>query len=215
MHGVILEGIPAVGKSRVLTALRASDAFRQQPSTLVLGEHYTERAVEHRPDHDGVRHERLMYRVLAALEPLRVLSVDGPLFQRHDGRAALRYVLERFHLTNVLCHAHGDRAMLHRVENTLRLYHPTVVLCTVAPELLEARLQDSLQRRNAAWREYLLAQADDWPGVVTRYVRLQDDYRRLASQSSLPWRELDLSDDDWAAAAEQVNGILEQAVPER
>jgi len=210
VHGLILEGIPAVGKSRTLAELRASESFRQRASTLILGEHYTERAVEHRPDPDGVRHERLMYRVLAALEPLRVLSVDGPLFQRQHGQAALRYVLERFHLTNILCHAHGDEAMLQRVENTLKLYHPTLVLLTIAPEQIDERLRDSLTRRNESWREHLLSQAPDWSGVVARYVALQDDYRRLLSRSSLPWRELDLSDGDWARGAAELNALLDQ-----
>jgi len=208
LHGIILEGIPAVGKTRTLEALRAAESFRHHPSTLILGEHYTERAVEHRPDRDGVRHERLMYRVLAALEPLRVLSVDGPLFRTQDGKATLRYVLERFHLTNVLCHGHGDEGMLARVENTLKLYQPTIVLCTVAPELIGDRLRDTLARRNEGWRQFLLSQADGWDGVVQHYTELQERYRQLLAQSILPSQELDLSDGDWARAAEAVAALL-------
>ncbi len=173
MHGLILEGIPAVGKSRTLAELRASESFRQRASTLILGEHYTERAVEHRPDPDGVRHERLMYRVLAALEPLRVLSVDGPLFQRQHGQAALRYVLERFHLTNILCHAHGDEAMLQRVENTLKLYHPTLVLLTIAPAQIDERLARQPEGGTRAGASTCSAGAG-LVGVVARYVALQD-----------------------------------------
>ena len=210
MHGIILEGIPAVGKSRTLAALRASDSFRQRASTLILGEHYTERAVEHRPDPDGVRHERLMYRVLAALEPLRVLSVDGPLFKVQDGKAALRFVLERFHLTNILTHARGDEAMMQRVENTLALYHPTIVLLTVDDTVIDARLKGTLEWRNQGWRDYLESRASDWNGIVAYYRKLQDDYRKLMATSILPYQELDISDGDWERAAEALNAILDR-----
>ncbi len=215
MRGLILEGIPAVGKSRVLSALRGLPSFQERTSTLILGEHYTERAVEQLEELSAVRYERLMYRILAALEPLRVLSVEGRVFGGAGEARRLRYVLERFHLTNVLNHGHGDGAMLRRVENTLRVYEPVVVLCVVDPGLVDARLRDTLDRRSPCWRDYLARFGETWDQIVAHFVAQQREFRSLLAESVLETRVLDLSDEAFGTAAEGLDRLLDEPVPAR
>lgn len=211
MNGLILEGIPAVGKSCALQALRACPEFQQRLSTLILSEHYTERAVEHVEEVAPVRYERLMYRLLAALEPLRVLGVEGPVFADGGAKARLRYVFERFHLTNILAHANGDLAMLHRVENTLRVYQPVTVLLTVDPAEIEPRLQDTLARRNPGWQTWLLRQGRDLPAVAAHFADQQQRYRELLAAASLPGYELNVSELGYETVALRLNASLDDA----
>ncbi|NUQ01229.1 MAG: hypothetical protein HUU35_15380 [Armatimonadetes bacterium] len=211
MTGLVLEGIPGVGKSRLLAALRELPEFQARPSTLVLAEHYTERAIETAVAPAAVRYERLMYRVLSALEPLRVMTVEGRVFGAEKTR--LRYVLERFHLSNVVLHAAGDRALLRRVENTLRLYHPSTLLLLVEPSEIEARLEDSLARRNTCWRDYLFRHGRDLPEVAEHFARQQEAFQALAADSSLPVEVLDMSATSLADAARLANELLDQPCP--
>jgi len=145
MTGIILEGIPFAGKSRLLANLRAHPALAARSSLLLLGSPYTE-------DGAGERSEQLMYSLLAALEPLRVLT------------------FERFHLTNILRHAGGDRGMLKRVEGMMRFYRPTTVLLTVSEEVLAQRL----------------AAAGQPAGRVGELLAQQAAYEDLAANCSLP-----------------------------
>ncbi|MCC7493007.1 MAG: hypothetical protein IT204_11685 [Fimbriimonadaceae bacterium] len=211
MQGLILEGIPAVGKSRALAALRARPSFQGRASTLVLGEQYTERAVEAVEDVAAVRYERLMYRLLAALEPLRVLSVEGRVFQGSGAARRLRYVFERFHLTTVVLHAGGDQTMLRRIENTLRVYQPQVVLLTVSPEELSPRLRDTLSRRPPCWERYLERFGATWDDIVGGLLALQDEYRRALAASILPHLELNISQLGEAAVAARLDALLDAA----
>jgi thymidylate kinase len=162
MTGIILEGIPFAGKSRLLANLRAHPALAARSSLLLLGSPYTE-------DGAGERSEQLMYSLLAALEPLRVLTVESAGL-RADAGARLLYVFERFHLTNILRHAGGDRGMLKRVEGMMRFYRPTTVLLTVSEEVLAQRL----------------AAAGQPAGRVGELLAQQAAYEDLAANCSLP-----------------------------
>ncbi len=212
MNGVILEGIPAVGKSRVLAALRERPSFQRRLSTLVLSEHYTERAVEGEEDVAAVRYQRLMYRLLAALEPLRVLSSQGRVFDNGGDKARLRYVFERFHLTNVLTHGGGNPGMLREIENAMRIYHPVTFLLVVEATEIADRLADTLPRRNDGWREFLFRHGETMADVAAYYAEQQAGYRELAGASSLPTLELDLSRLTPAEAAARVDEALGQPV---
>lgn len=203
MKGIILEGIPASGKSRVIAALRQQPTFLRQHSTIVLGEHYTERAIEHLAAQTPDRYEMHMNRVMACLEPLRVLTVDGKVFADHGARIRLRYVLERFHLTNVARHG-GDEMMLRRVENTLNPYHPTVVLLTVPPEQIEARLRDAAERRQNGFAEYVQQYGESWAEAANFFRALQDRYLELYQHSRLAKLTIDVGSLTIDQAGEQL-----------
>lgn len=210
MNGVILEGIPAVGKTRVLQALRERDSFQRRSSTLVLGEHYTERAIEQAPAAPASRYEKLMYRLLACLEPLRVLTVEGQVFQG-AGELQLTYLFERFHLTNILTHGGSDLAMLQRVENTLRLYYPTVVLLTVAEDEIETRLRDTVERRTDCWREFLFRHGRSWDEVAFHYADQQNAFVELYGASELDKQSIDMSRTSYEDAASRIEALLHRA----
>ena len=183
--GIIIEGIPCAGKSTLLAEVRAHPAFLARQSVLMLSEHYTERAIEGRPDQRPERYEQLMYRLLAAIEPLRVLTVESDVRRRRPS-AQLLWILERFHFTNLIRHADGDLAMLKRIEGMMRFYRPTTVVITVPPEQIEAQLAASLEQRNDAWREFVFSFGADLPTVAQVFIRWQEQYLALAEASGLP-----------------------------
>ena len=183
--GIIIEGIPCAGKSTLLAEVRAHPTFLARQSVLMLSEHYTERAIEGRPDQRPERYEQLMYRLLAAIEPLRVLTVESDVLRRRPS-AQLLWVLERFHFTNLIRHADGDIDMLRRIEGMMRFYRPTTVVITVPPEQIETQLAVSLEQRNDAWREFVFSLGDDLPTVAQVFIRWQEQYLALAQASVLP-----------------------------
>jgi thymidylate kinase len=192
MNGIILEGIPCTGKSTLLRALRAHPALAPRQSLLVLSDLYTERAADGAPE----RFEHHMYRLLAAVEPLRVLTVESEALRGVDS-ARLIYLFERFHLTNILRHAGGDLDMLRRVEGMMRFYQPLTVLLHLAPELIEERLRSAGE---AAWR----AHGDDVAAAAARLAALQEDYVRLAAACTLPTVTIAADDEALERVAELV-----------
>ncbi|MBI2302185.1 MAG: hypothetical protein HYU66_25055 [Armatimonadetes bacterium] len=202
MKGIILEGIPAGGKTRLIDALRRRPELLARPSTLVLGEHYTERAVEGLPHPGPHRYEQLAYRVLGMLEPLRVMTIEGRVFGGSGVDLRLRYILERFHLTAAACHAAGDLGMFRRIENALLPYHPLLVLVTLPPERIEERLRDTLPRRPECWRQFLFRQGATWEAIASFYTAQQTLYRELLAHSRLPTLEIDGTREPEEAAAE-------------
>ncbi|MBI5835160.1 MAG: hypothetical protein HZB16_22880 [Armatimonadetes bacterium] len=183
--GIVIEGIPCAGKSCLLAEIRAHPTFLARQSVLMLSEHYTERAIEGRPDQRPERYEQLMYRLLAAIEPLRVLTVESDVLRRRPD-AQLLWVLERFHFTNLIRHANGDLDMLRRIEGMMRFYRPTTVVITVPPEQIEAQLAGSLDHRNVAWRDFVFSLGPDLASVAQVFTQWQEQYLALAEASTLP-----------------------------
>lgn len=204
MTGIIVEGIPGCGKAEALARFRAHPRAAALRSLVVLGEHYTERAIEHRQQRAPERYEQLMYRILAALEPLRVLTVEGDVFEQEPA-ARLVYLVERFHLTNVLRHADGDPMMLKRVEGMMRFYNPHTLLIVADPGQLEARLRAAAAQRPAAWRAGLWAGGEDWETAARWCAELQEGYLRLAAHCTLPTEVIDVS-------TVGVEGVVERMV---
>lgn len=111
------------------------------------------------------------------------------------------WILDRFHLSTAAFQArHRGRAPdFAWLEERLLPLGFRIVLCTRRPDTFEtareARLAVSANP----------AQYDD----LDRFRVEQEDLRALAAKSRLPVLEVDLSDDDTAAAADRVAGWLE------
>lgn len=194
MTGIILEGIPGCGKAQVLRELRGHPRLTARGSMLVLSSPYTERAIEHRIARPPERYEQLVYRLLAALEPLRVLTVEGSLFARQPA-AQLVWLFERFHLTNVIRHGGGDPGMLKRMEGMMRFYNPQTVLLTLSADALAERVAQ------------LPAPAD--PAALTaQYLALQQSYVELAARSTLPTHTLVVDELGVAGVVNKVAELL-------
>lgn len=190
MKGILLEGVPSVGKSTVLGFLRRHPALAQAPSLLVLADHYTELAAG-RVGRRLQRRERLLYRVLGALEPLRVLSVEAPIFAEND-ILQLRFVLEGFHLAVAAGYGDSDRNVFDRIEKALLPYHPLLVLLRAGRETYAERLREALEERPEEVTRRMARLGDSFDAMLTEGLALQDRFLELFAVSRLETLLIDL-----------------------
>ena len=106
------------------------------------------------------------------------------------------WIVDRFHVSARACQvqAHRRDPDFSWLDPRLRAIGFRHVLCVRRPETFEAA---RAERRKVSGKP---SQYDD----LDRFVREQDLFRRLVAESTLPWLEVDVSDDDVAAAAERI-----------
>lgn len=111
------------------------------------------------------------------------------------------WIVDRFHLSTQMeqRRLHGEAPDFGWLEDRLRPLGFRIVLCT--------RRDDTFETARAARLPVSgnPAQYDD----LSVFIREQADLRRLATASTLPLLELDVSDDDVAAAVERIADWLE------
>lgn len=147
MNGLLLEAALPGLIGATVEQLCARPSFTNRRSFLVLDDAYTLGTLR-AGELTVARAERLVYRVHAALEPLRVLGLESPALAG-DAEAQFRYLAPHLHLTPVL--EVGDEEMLTRLDNTARLYNPVLVMLTVP----ERSLSPECRARQAMMLELL------------------------------------------------------------
>ncbi len=117
----------------------------------------------------------------------------------------LRYyswVVDRFHLsTRVFQRLQRGREYDFRwLEERLRAVGFRLVLCVRRPETFAAARAERLK----------VSGKPDQYNDLDPFIREQEEFRRLAGASTLPWLELDMSDNNVARAADAVADWMEQ-----
>lgn len=180
MKGVILEGVTGAGKSRISSHLQrilASDA--PSNTKLFLGEHYTDRVLEHLRDGGKLTPAHVLvhlHRITSVLSPLRVAKADSK-FAGRDGNTTVLVVIERFllgHIASMTIAEPGSWSLAAHVVDAMAALYQNVrdcglhtVVLRIAPEALGERVLSTRRYRNAAWRDYLARQGDD--DAIVRY----------------------------------------------
>jgi len=186
MNGILLEGITGSGKTRLFGHLQRILADRARSNTkILLGEHYTERVLEHLRDGGTLTPEQVLahlHGVLNMLDALRSAKAASKLRDRR-GNATVLVVMERFAISQIAAMALAEPAACllsaSLVEAIAGLYQradacglKTVVL-RVAPSAIGERVLSTTSYRNAAWRSYLARSGDD-EAIVRHHTALQD-----------------------------------------
>jgi thymidylate kinase len=111
------------------------------------------------------------------------------------------WIVDRFHVSTRVwqLQARGVDLDFRWLEDRLRPLGFRIVLCARAPATFEAARAARLPVSGKP------SQYDD----LGAFVREQELFRRCVRESTLPWLELDVSDDDVARAADRVADWLE------
>jgi thymidylate kinase len=186
MIGLIIEGITGSGKTRLLGHVQRVLATRAPSNTkLFIGEHYTERALEHLQEAGTlvpltvIEH---LHQLFAVLDPLSAAKQRSK-FRDRAGNATVLVLMERFLLGRIAImrmHDHDAWKLTPElVASITELYRRADdcglrrVILRITPEAIRDRVLSTRHHRNAAWSEFLAAQGDDH-AIVHRYVREQN-----------------------------------------
>jgi thymidylate kinase len=186
MIGVIIEGITGSGKTRLVGHLQRVLATRAPANTkLFIGEHYTERALEHLQEAGTLVPPTViahLHGLFGLLDPLRAAK-QRSRFRDHAGNTTVLVIMERFLLGRIAIMRIHDpetwKLTPELVASITELYRRADecglrrVILRVTPEAIRERVLSTRHHRNAAWCEHLAAQGDD-DAIVQRYVREQN-----------------------------------------
>jgi hypothetical protein len=111
------------------------------------------------------------------------------------------WIIDRFHVSTIVYqrHVHHREYDFRWLEDRLRPLGFRIVLCTRRPESFAQAREERLRVSGNP------GQYDD----LARFVAEQDAMRAEVRRSTLPWLEVDVSDDDVPAAADRVADWLE------
>jgi len=209
LRGLVLEGVPCVGKSSVIRAVLSSGALARRPSVslMVLGEHITQRAVESR-EHAGTitaaDNVALLQHTLSMLDAQHQLLASGAWrcgVESHE----LAFVLDRFHLTHVLHYPHVGWADVDAVDERLGAVGTRLAVLVMDESVMPQRI---LRARGEGWRAYI-SQFGTEEEIVAHYAEQQVGFLQLAERSRLPSLVLDATEADWGGLAEQLYAFWE------
>jgi hypothetical protein len=185
MRGVILEGVTAAGKTRLLGHLQRLLADRSSNTKVVISEHYTERMLEHRWEAGTLSEDEVLVHlneVLDVLEPFRrAKSVSK--FAGRGGNTTVLVVLERFLLGffptlrlldprrwELTPRLTADIAKLYERAESYGLRR---VVLRIEPAAMRDRVLSTKAHRNQAWGDYL-SKIGDEAAIVDHFIRWQD-----------------------------------------
>lgn len=185
MIGVVLEGVTGSGKTRLVGHLQRLLAAGAPSNTKVfLGEHYTERMLEHLQEAGTLAPKAVfahLHEMLGILEPLRAAKQRSK-FRERAGNTTVLVIVERFALGRIAGMQLRDPAAWALtpalVDSIDALYRRADgfglrrIVMRVAPEAIRERVLSTRRHRNAAWSEHLAGQGDD-EAIVARYTREQ------------------------------------------
>jgi hypothetical protein len=209
MRGIILEGIPGSGKSRLLDAVSAQWRPQELGGMWLATERLTERPLEPlslvSPE-TACAHVNSHLRVLETMQKWETQSPGG-------GRLPACFVLERFHLS-IACHVPGiPSGAVKRWETRLAKLGAVLVLLTVSPRhILRQCIQDTIRRRNSLWGHYLKTLAPTEPLLVRHFSREQARFREMGRTSRLPCFHLTADFDTMKAGIDLFRKILTGAI---
>ena len=191
--GIILEGVTGAGKSQTMRALQAHPAF---PALLAGGPIFPEE------DTLGEFMDELRDPAIApAQRYARLIRVLDNLERAAAGaHGRLGYLLERFHPSYYALVPEWQ--LYDAIDGRLRGLNATVVLLIAAPEQLERRALDRVDRQG--WSEGMIAYFGSRQAANQAIAESQQRRRACARLSRLPTIEIDTTAMEWPRYAEQI-----------
>jgi hypothetical protein len=199
MHGAVLEGCSAAGKTSVLKALKRVQAERDlERSVVIVGEHYSQALQKLGGERVWLSLEEHRDLLCDRLEALEALARWGA---RLDGASrnarGVFFVLERFHLNHRLTYP-DDVAWSADVEARLARLHGVCCLLTVSepcvPARIEVRLRTGGKPHDAAHVQR----------AAREFLENQERFLAEAKRSALPTLTLATDDQDWDRCARTI-----------
>ncbi len=196
LKGLVLEGVCASGKSKVVSQILGSDRLGSLPqkSLICLTEHHTQRVIEQLEDTGTITTEdnvELLRGICewieqrTRFEELRTWDVRGKTQHR------IAFLFERFHLTHCVHYPHVQWADMVPIDEVLSRLGTRLVLLTASADTLWDRLE---RRSDHGWKKYMRRIGQDRAEVIEHYVSQQEEMKMLVSRSCLS--SLVLSNDE-------------------
>lgn len=194
-HGLIIEGVTGAGKSQTLAALQQHPKFSALLGKgRVFMEEETLGEVMDELNEPNVPPSKHLWRLENVLQELdrTAAAVNEPW----------GYVLERFHFSYYALLP--DWNLYAPLDARLAELNCKVVLLTVAPEELERRSLDRIDRRETDWTQGMIAYYGSRENVLDAMKTSQQRRRDARSLSRLPSIEMETTGQGWAEYAEQI-----------
>jgi hypothetical protein len=203
IQGVIIEGLPTVGKTSLLKAIKRihSDSTNVARTMIAISEHYLQILYS---DHGVLRtleqneHIRLLSYHVDYLEHLH--NWISPLGYTKEAHGIF-YIFERFHLGHRA--AFTDLKEMEILEQRLLNLNAQCILLTLSPDFVESR--------------YIESRGDDWKAFVMQYhsaiseaetcnsfLESQEKLRNCARKSRIPTLEINTDHVDWDFYAKRI-----------
>jgi thymidylate kinase len=203
IKGVIIEGLPTVGKTSLLKAIKRlhSDSTNVARTMIAISEHYLQILYS---DHGILRtleqneHIRLLSYHVDYLEHLHNwISPLGHTKETHG----IFYIFERFHLGHRA--AFTDNKEMEILEQRLINLNAQCVLLTLSADIVESRYVKS---RGEEWKSFVMQyhSATSEEETCIRFLESQEKLRNCARESRIPTLEINTDIVDWDFYAKRI-----------
>ncbi len=203
--GILVEGIPATGKSTVINRLLKREEIidRNFMPFFTFGEEITQRVLE-KKHNQGVITRRdnleLLESIIAPLEQYQKYYRQRG-WQGADAKPRFAFLLERFHLTHSIYFDHINWPDLLFIDQRLNKLNTKLCFLYMEQEVMEERIITS---RSLRWRRYISRFGQSNQGIINYYYQQQEKKRGLVKESSLPSLMIDTSRGDWGQYVEEI-----------
>lgn len=202
--GLILEGIPGVGKSTLLEKLKEDvNQHIKAPSSFIFAEEITQRVLEkdfNNGKTDKSHHVELLEDIISPLE-----NYQERLFKRGFDDLQFFYILERFHLTHASYYSYLSWEDFKDIDKRLENLGAKLCLLRMEPEVFIERI---IHRRGAFWKRYLSRYGKTEREIKNHYIKQQKDIEKLAEKTNLPFLLLDTTQKDWENLYEEIKAFM-------
>ncbi len=179
--GLIIEGIPLTGKSTLLRGLEKSRNLQELSSSkLIYHEELTQRVLEkdyNKGFLDKTSHINFLMDITTHLEKQAKL-----LNRRGFADDHLAFILERFHITHAAYYPYISLTDISPIDDILASLNTKIVLLTVNRDNFRNRLRE---RQNTKFIHYIKRYGSDIETILDHYMKSQEHYIDLVSQSKL------------------------------
>ncbi|WP_018247858.1 hypothetical protein [Orenia marismortui] len=203
--GIILEGIPATGKSTIISEMlsRSEIINRDFMSLFTFGEDITQRVLERKDNKGKITKDdnlNLLNDILTPLEKYKIYyQKRGWIGDKKEHRYG--FILERFHLTHANYFSHMGWEDVIDVDQRLLKLNSKLCFLTMEKKVMEERI---IHSRGEEWRKYISRFANSNKEIVNYYYQQQQNKRMLVDRSSLPKLILDTSTKNWGEIVDEI-----------
>lgn len=211
-RGLILEGIPATGKSTILKKLRKDNIGEKIgcSSSFVYSEEITQRVLEKKYNEGKTNksdHVKLLDGILSPLENYKQRFID-----RGWSDLQFYYIFERFHMTHASYYSYLGWEDFKEFDHRLQDMSAKVCLLTMKEEVFIPRIIKR-KEKGEPWQRYISRYGSTLEEIARHYSCQQQEMIDLMSKTNLPSMQLDTTNMDWENIYERVlNFWLDQQI---
>ncbi len=192
-RGLVVEGVPASGKTTLIRQMRKGRRLAQMPQTsiFIIGEQITQRVLEpayNRGELDCTDHIQHMKSIMQPIVQFSsLLAARG--WQDASEHHCI-FLLERFHLTHAVYYPYVKWDDVASIDDCLHRLGARLVVLTADEKALRDRL---FAGRSAGWLKYIRRYGNSRSEIVEHYLRRQSHLLDVARLSRLAVKKLDTS----------------------